>query len=103
MDRDICKWEIARYYKSKNYSWNPSTSICEYSKCLESVDDNSITLCDKMKDAAVLINFGKENIRWKTGYCVFLVFFFFTMLLFEIAFIYYHYTKHRPKQKILAH
>ena len=56
-----------------------------------------------MKDAAVLINFGKENIRWKTGYCIFLVFFFFTMLLFEIAFIYYHYTKHRPKQKILAH
>ena len=32
--------------EKKDYSWNSSTCICEYSKYLESTLDNSVIACD---------------------------------------------------------
>ena len=34
--------------KKKDYSWNPSTCICENSKYLKSIVDTSVTECDKI-------------------------------------------------------
>ena len=34
--------------QKKDYSWNPSTCICENSKCLESITDISVTECDEI-------------------------------------------------------
>ena len=32
----------------KDYSWNPSTCICESSKYLKSIVDDSVTVCDEI-------------------------------------------------------
>ena len=34
--------------KKRDYSWNPSTCICENSKYLKSIVDTSVTECDKI-------------------------------------------------------
>ena len=57
------KWNNKTYqYKCKNYlkckkdySWNPSTCICENSKYLKSIADTSVTKCDKIIIAMVLL------------------------------------------------
>ena len=32
----------------KDYSWNPSTCVCENIKYLKSIADNSVTQCDEI-------------------------------------------------------
>ena len=40
--------ECKNYHKCKeNYSFNPSTCICDNSKCLKGVADTSVTKCDE--------------------------------------------------------
>ena len=36
----VCLWK-------KNYTWNPSTFICENSRYLKSIVDDSVIVCDK--------------------------------------------------------
>ena len=44
-----CQYECKNYQKSeKDYSWNRSTSFCENSEYLKSIDDTSVTECDEM-------------------------------------------------------
>ena len=44
-----CQYECKNYHKyEKDYSWNPSTCICEKRKHLKSVDDTSVTRCDEI-------------------------------------------------------
>ena len=44
-----CQWECKIYHKcKKNYSWNPSTCICENSKYLKSIADTSVIKCDEI-------------------------------------------------------
>ena len=44
-----CQCECKNYHKlEKEYSLNPSSCICENSKYLKSVIDNSVTKCDKI-------------------------------------------------------
>ena len=35
----------------KNYSWNPSTCICENGKSLKSIVDTSVIVCDEIINA----------------------------------------------------
>ena len=57
------KWNNKTYqYKCKNYlkckkdySWNPSTCICENSKYLKSIADASVIKCDKIVIVMVLL------------------------------------------------
>ena len=57
-----CQWECKNYHKCKNdYSWNPSTCICENSKHLKSVVDTSVTECDETVIAMNNISTKKTN------------------------------------------
>ena len=43
-----CQCECKNYHKcKKDYSWNPSTCICENSKYLKSIADTSVIACDE--------------------------------------------------------
>ena len=43
----MCQCECKNYPKcQKDYSWNPSTCICENSKYLKSIADNTEIVCD---------------------------------------------------------
>ena len=49
----VIQWNKKTYQKNdhkcqKDYSWNPSTCICENSKYLKSVVDTSVTECDEI-------------------------------------------------------
>ena len=44
-----CQSERKSYRKcKKDYSWNPSTCICEDSKYLKSIADTPVIMCDKI-------------------------------------------------------
>ena len=44
-----CQCDCKNYCKcKKDYSWNPSTHICENGKYLESIADTSVTECDEI-------------------------------------------------------
>ena len=48
---ETCHYECKNYHKSKNdYSWNPSTDICENNKYLRitSIADASVIACDEI-------------------------------------------------------
>ena len=45
----------------KDYSWNPSTCICENNKYLESNPDTSVTKCDKIIIAMDNVSTKKSN------------------------------------------
>ena len=76
----MCK----KYHISKkDYSWNPSTFICENSRYSKSIADDSSIACDKIVSntnsvstnvtntistnvmSTVLINFGYKKVRYK--------------------------------------
>ena len=43
-----CQSDCKNYHKrKKDYSWNPSTCICESSKYLKSIADTSVIECDE--------------------------------------------------------
>ena len=57
-----CQWECKNYCKCKEYySWNPSTFICENSKCLKSIADNSVTKCDEIIIVMDIVSTKKTN------------------------------------------
>ena len=41
-------WEKKRFKCEKDYSWNPSTYICENNKDLKSPADTAVAECDKI-------------------------------------------------------
>ena len=44
-----CQCECKNYHKcKKDYSWNPSTCICENIKHLKSIADTSVIQCDEI-------------------------------------------------------
>ena len=50
MNNKTCQCECKNYdncNKNKDYSWNPSTCICENDKYLNSIADNSVIQCDQ--------------------------------------------------------
>ena len=48
-NNETCKCECKNYRKcKKDYCWNPSTCICENSKCLKSIADTSVIECDEI-------------------------------------------------------
>ena len=58
----ICQCECKNYHKcEKDYSWNPSTYICENTKFLKSVTDFSVTKCVKIVIAMVITSTKKTN------------------------------------------
>ena len=57
-----CQWECKNYCKCKEYySWNPITFICENSKCLKSIADNSVTKCDEIIIVMDIVSTKKTN------------------------------------------
>ena len=49
---DKCQCECKnRHTHKKDYSWNPSTCICENGKCLKSVNDTSVIVHDEIINA----------------------------------------------------
>ena len=58
-----CQCEYKNYHKcKKDYSWNPSTCICENSKCLKSVADTSVTKCDEIIIAMDIVSTEKARV-----------------------------------------
>ena len=48
-DKTICQYECKHYHTcKKNYSWNPSTCVCENSKYLKVITDTSVAECDEI-------------------------------------------------------
>ena len=94
----------------KNYSWNPSTCICENSKYLKSVADTSVSECDEIVIAidnsrtkktntiatvvtgTALINCQSKKIR---DYSILHTVLLAIILLFIITIICYHYEKQK--------
>ena len=57
-----CQYECKNYRKCKeDYSWNPSTCICDDSKCLKSIADTSLTKCDEIIIAMDILSTKKTN------------------------------------------
>ena len=99
----------------KGYRWNPSTRICENSMHLKNIVDDSVIVCDEIKiiidsvstnvtnsilenvTSTVTINFDNKNVSYKMDFLH--TFLLVTLLLFMMTIIYYHYAKHRSKQK----
>ena len=100
----------------KNYNCHPSTCICENSKYLKSIADNSVIKCDEIISAMDIesikmtntirtnasINCHSEKVRCKIDYILHTVLLAIVLLLI-IAIISYHYAKHRSEQKALMH
>ena len=110
-----CQFECKNYQKCKeDYSWNPSTYICENIKYLISGADTSVAECDEIVIVIDFISTKKTNTTVTTKvtsttsiYCrskkvrdcyildtVLLV----IILLLIITIICYHYTKKKKKK-----
>ena len=89
----------------KDNSWNPSTCICENRRCLkgllmiqyeiintiDSVSTNVTNSIPTNGTSTVSMNSGDKKVLH--------TFLLVTILIFLIASICYHYTKHKSKQK----
>ena len=108
-NNEACQFECKKYHKSeKDYSWNPSTCICENSHYLKSFADTSLTECDeiitfmdnvstkktntigKNVTSTASINFHSKNVR---DCCILHTFLLVIILLLVITIICYHYAK----------
>ena len=103
--------------QKKDYNWNPSTCICENSKCLKDTVDNLVIVCDEIINvidgvstnvtntisanvtSTASINSHNKKVIYKMVRHIFYTFVLVTILLFIIAIIFYYYAKHGPKQK----
>ena len=98
----------------KNYSWNPSTCICENSKHLKHIVADSVIACDKVIYVMDIVpinmtstipknisaNSDDKKVIYKINcYILHTTVLLVIILLLIIAIICYHYTKHRPEQK----
>ena len=85
----------------KDYSWNPSTCICENAKYLPSIANDSKIVCQEIINAAnsvsinVSINFHNKKVRYKMHFYILNTVLLVNILLFIIAIICYHYAKQR--------
>ena len=49
LNNKTCQWECKNYQKcKKDYTWNPSTCVCENSKYLKSIADTSVIACGQI-------------------------------------------------------
>ena len=108
-----CQCECKKYRTSiKDYGWNPSACICGSSRYLKSsIVFDSVVVCDKIISVTDRVSTNVINKyqcfskfwRWKSkiwnGLLHFAHVLLVTILRFLIAFICYHHTKHRSKQK----
>ena len=101
----------------KNYSWNPSTGICENGKYLKSIVDDSKIWCDEIiyvmdivptkmtntiavnATSTVSINCHNRNVRYKIDWYILHTVLLAIILLLLITIICYHCAKHRSKLK----
>ena len=96
----------------KEKVWNPSTCPCENGKYLESIIDDSVVICDKIKEVTKTVpikaitkktfptNFNIEKITCKIENRKFIYFthhFLITVSLLAIISIYYCIIRHWPK------
>ena len=86
----------------KDHSWNPSTCICENSRCLKEllmIQYEIINVIDSVSTNSIPTN-GTNTVSMNSGdKKVLHTFLLVTMLIFLIASICYHYTKRKSKQK----
>ena len=109
-----CQFECKNYRKyKKDYSWNPSTCICENSKYLKSIANTSVIACDdivsvmdivstKMTNTRatnVSINCHTKKVRCKIDCYILHMVLLAIIKLLIVTIICYHYEKHRLKQK----
>ena len=107
-----CEYKNFRTHK-KDYSWNPSTCICEKSKYLKNIADTSVIACDEIisvMDIAstkmtntiatnVSVNCHNKKVRYKIDFYILHAILLAIILLLMITIAYYHYAKYRSKEK----
>ena len=122
LNNDKCQSECKkRHMYEKDYSWNPGTCICENSKYLKSIANDSVIACNdveifidsvsiKMTHTAptnvtstASINSDNKKVRYEMDCYILHSFLLVIILLFIIAIIFYHYAKHKSKQKDNGH
>ena len=113
-NNEACQCECNNYCTcKKNFSWKPSTCICENGKCLKSIGDTSVIECDEITSImdiastkmtnTVAKNVSKKSVDTKVKYSyIFYTVLLVIILVLIITIICYHYVKHRSKQKIIA-
>ena len=109
-----CQCKCKNYRTSKkDYSWDPSTCICENNKYLKNIADTSVIACDEIISAMdmistkltniiatnVPINSDDKKVRYKIDCYILHTYLIVIISLLMIINIFYHYTKHRSKQK----
>ena len=93
----LCQCEFKIDHKcKKDYSWTPSTCICENSKYLKRFADTSVTAFDDIISVMKIVSTTKTKIDCYILHTVLLV----IILLLIITIICYHYANyHSPKQE----
>ena len=108
-----CHCNCKKYHMcKKDYNWNPSTCICENSRYLKSIVDESVIVCitDGVSTSVTnsvstnvtrtkSINCDDKKIRYRMDCYILHTYLLVTIILFMIAIISYHYAKHKSKQK----
>ena len=56
-----CECKNYRTYK-RDYSWNPSTCICQNDKSLKSIADSSVVTCDEIISGMDIVSIKMTNI-----------------------------------------
>ena len=84
-NNDTCQCECKTHRTCKKcYSWNPSTCICENGKCLQSIADTSVSVCNEIIHVMDIVstnlentiptnvsrNFNGKNVRCKMDYYI---------------------------------
>ena len=97
----------------EDYSWNPSTCIWENSKYLKSIANTSVIVCHKVTSTMDIIltkmantvaanvtkNYYSKKVRYKFDCYILHALSSVIILLLIITIIFYHYAKHRSRQK----
>ena len=94
----------------KDYSWNPSTCICENGNCLKSIVDDSVSRAMKLDmfivstnvTSTVSINCHNKKVRYKIDCYILHKVLLVIILLLTITIICYYYAKHRSKLKNIS-
>ena len=105
-----CQCECKNYSKcKKDYSWNPSTYICENNKCLKCIDETSVIECDQIRPfmdivstkmtIAIATNISKNSHCKNVRDCYTLHTVFLEIILILTIIFCYHYAK----KKVLMH
>ena len=86
---------------SCDYGWNPSACTCKNSKFLKSISVMDIVSTKMTNTIAtnVIINSNDKKVRHKTNCYILHEVLLVIILLLIITIFWYHYAKHRSKQK----